>query len=302
MVHLLALLGVLSISFSAVFIRLASVSPVTAVFYRAIYAIPMLAVLALRSRGRDARGDRVRRLAVISGLILALDLAFWHESIALVGAGLGTVVANVQVVFVAVLGWAFYRERPTARAWVLMAGILTGLALTSGLSRPEAYGTSPVLGVVFGLLAGGCYAAYLLVFRAANRAPGPREGALLEATSGMAVGALLVAPFDAHFSFAASWPAHGWLVLLAAVSQVLGWLLIVEALSALPALETSILLLIQPVFALIWGRWFFDEHLSMLQWAGTLLVLGGVGAMSTGRVTRSADASVSRLASRSASS
>src|SRR4051794_2957366 len=97
MIHFLALLGVLSISFSAVFIRLALVSPVTATFYRAVYAIPVLAVIALVPR-RNVRSRREHLLAFASGLLLAADLDLWHESIGLVGAGLGTVIPNVQIV------------------------------------------------------------------------------------------------------------------------------------------------------------------------------------------------------------
>ena len=82
------------------------------------------------------------------------------------------------------------------------------------------------------------------------------------------------------FAFAPSWPAHGWLALLALVSQVIGWLLIAPALPRLPAIETSILLLVQPVFALAWGVLFFAERLSALQWLGAALVLAGVGSLS----------------------
>ena len=112
MIHVLALLGVLSISFSAVFIRLALVSPVTATFYRAAYAIPILAIIWLFRRAADRRGRRERLLAFVSGLFLAADLDLWHESIALVGAGLGTVIPNVQIVFVALVGWLYQGERP----------------------------------------------------------------------------------------------------------------------------------------------------------------------------------------------
>jgi len=292
MVHLLALVGVLSISFSAVFIRLAAVSPVTAVLFRGVYAIPVLALLVALNRWRaeapadEARPARLRRLAFASGLVLAADLACWHESIALVGAGLGTVIANVQVVFIALAAWVLYGERPTGRAWVIIPGVLVGIALTSGLARHDAYGNDPVLGVVFGVLAGATYAAFLLMFRAANPATGSRLGPLLESTVGMAVGALLVAPVDSRFSWQPSWPAHGWLIALALVSQVFGWLLIVGALSSLPALDTSILLLVQPVFALVWGRLFFAERLSAIQWLGCGLVLIGVGVMSSGPVTK----------------
>ena len=112
-IHLLALLGILSISFSAVFVRLANVSPVTATFFRGAYAVPVLLAIWLAQRAKDRRDRRERWLALISGLLLALDLDLWHESIALVGAGLGTVIANVQVVFVAAAAWVLYGERPT---------------------------------------------------------------------------------------------------------------------------------------------------------------------------------------------
>ena len=122
MLYVLALLGVFGISFSAIFVRLADVSPITAAFFRTVYAVPVLAIVsAVQSRAagwRPRRASRERVLAFVSGLILAVDLALWHESIALLGAGLGTVVANVQVVFVALAAWALHGERPLcARGW-----------------------------------------------------------------------------------------------------------------------------------------------------------------------------------------
>src|SRR5580765_4153865 len=226
MIHFLALLGVLSISFSAVFIRLARVSPVAATFYRAAYAIPVLAVISLANRGRDARTRRDRVLAFASGLFLAVDLDLWHESIALVGAGLGTVIPNVQIVFVAIVAWMKLGERPRARTIGMIGVVLAGVALTSGLGRAGAYGTNPGRGVVLGVAAGLFYAIFLIVFRASNRGLVLPAEPLLEATVGMAIGALLSAGFDPQFTLAVSRQAHLWLVALALVSQVMGWLLI----------------------------------------------------------------------------
>jgi len=45
MTHLLALLGILIISFSAILVRLAEVSPAGAAFFRMAYALPVLAVV-----------------------------------------------------------------------------------------------------------------------------------------------------------------------------------------------------------------------------------------------------------------
>lgn len=267
--------------------RLAAVSPVTATLFRATYALPVLALVWALSRGGDPRARRPRLLAFASGVILGIELAFWHKSIALIGVGLATVLANVQVVVVAAVAWVLYGERPGIGTAVIIGGILMGVALTSGLARPEAYGSAPIAGVALGAFAGGCYAIFLLMFRAANRALAPTAGPLLDSTAGMAIGALLCAPFDPGFAFAPSWPAHAWLALLALVSQVIGWLLIAPALPRLPALETSILLLVQPVFALAWGVLFFAERLSALQWLGAALVLAGVGSLSLKNFTSS---------------
>ena len=284
MIHLLALLGVLSISFSAVFVRLAAVSPVTATFFRGAYAAPILLLVWISQRARDRRGSRERWLAIASGLILALDLNLWHESIALVGAGLGTVIANVQVVFVAAAAWLLYGERPSPARIVTIAVVFGGVVLTSGLARHDAYGAQPVAGAVIGVIAGFTYAAFLLVYRHANRTPGPRSGPLLDSTIGMMAGALACAVFDPHFTFAPGLQADRWLVLLAVGSQVIGWLLIGTALPRLPVVETSVLLLGQPVFAVIWSVLIFGERLSLLQWAGAAIVLAGVAVLSLRRV------------------
>ena len=41
-IHLTAVVGVLLISFSAIFVRLAGVSPDTSAFFRSLYALPVL--------------------------------------------------------------------------------------------------------------------------------------------------------------------------------------------------------------------------------------------------------------------
>jgi drug/metabolite transporter (DMT)-like permease len=279
MTRLAALLGVLSISFSAIFVRLADVSPSTAAFFRAGYAIPVLFLIWRLVRGQDYRSTRDRQVAFASGLFLAMDLAFWHQSIRLIGAGLATVLANIQVIFVGLAAWAVYRERPTGLALFTIPIIFGGVALMSGLGRPDAYGDDPLGGVIFGIFAGVAYSLFLLVFRASNRGLAPSAGPLLDATAGVAVGSLVAGIFDPGFDLGLSWPAQGWLLALALVVQVGGWLLIGAALPRLPALETSVMLLLQPMATVLWGTLIFAEQLSIVQWAGVALVLGGIGAL-----------------------
>ena len=123
------------------------------------YALPILVPVWVFTRRADWRTANARRLALASGLILALDLDLWHESIALIGAGLGTVIANVQVVFVALAAWRWYGERPTTRTSAIILVVLMGVALMSRfLARHDADGAEPVLGAVLGVMAGVTYA------------------------------------------------------------------------------------------------------------------------------------------------
>jgi drug/metabolite transporter (DMT)-like permease len=289
MTRLRALLGIVAISFSAIFVRLADVSAVTAALFRTAYALPVL--LVIRAMTWDGRARRARLMAFGAGLLLAVDLTLWHTSIHFIGAGLATVVANVQVVWVGLVGWLVYRERPTATALAVIPVVLVGIALVGGLGSAGAFGDRPLLGATIAAVAGVTYAGFLLLFRASNQALVPTAGPLLDATAGAVLGALLIAPFDAGFSVVPSWPSHGWLVALAVVSQSFGWLLISSALPRLAALETSVMLLIQPAATIVWARIIFAERLSVAQWLGVLVVLAGVlvagtrGAVRTPAIT-----------------
>ena len=108
----------------------------------------------------------------------------------------------------------------------------------------------------------------------------PPQGPLLDATLGVtATGLLAVLLFSDGSGFTITAAQFGWLILMMLTTQVVGWLLIAHALPRLPALDTSIILLLQPVFAATWAMIFFDERFSATQWVGVALVLGGVAVI-----------------------
>lgn len=277
----IALAGVITISWSAIIVRLAEVSPATVTFFRALLALPALALLWLAVRSRDRRPLPARALAFTAGLFLAIDLTLWHHSIDAIGAGLATVLAATQVVFVPLAAWLIHRERPPTAVLAIAPVVFAGVVLLSGLGRDDAYGDDPVRGVIFGLLTGIFYAGFIFTLRASNRSHlAPTPGPLLDATAGTALTAAVIGAFEAGFDLRPGWPAIGWLLVLALLTQVLGWLMISYALPRLAALETSVMLLVQPAAAVLWARLVFGEYLSPVQWAGMVLVLGGILAIS----------------------
>lgn len=283
MIHLIGLLGIAIISFSAIFVRLAAVSPTTAAFFRCAYAVPFLAVMVLAQRGKDSRGATARLQAVLAGSFLGLDLAFWHQAIGYIGAGLATVLGNTQVIFVAILARVVHGERPGRRSLATILVVFAGVTLISGIGSSAAYGADPARGAVFGILTGITYAAFLLLYRASGRGLGSPTPPLLDATVGATLAVALVGGLDGTLDLHVHYPAHGWLLGLALASQVFGWQLIGAALPRLPALETSIMLLLQPMMTVTWAHLLFGERLSLLQGLGMGLVLAGVGYLSVRR-------------------
>src|SRR3712207_7770764 len=83
---------------------------------------------------------RSSRLTALAGVFFAADLIFWHHSIADVGAGLATVLGNLQVVLVAFIAWVLLGERPADRMFVAVPVALLGAVLISGLLEDAAFG------------------------------------------------------------------------------------------------------------------------------------------------------------------
>jgi drug/metabolite transporter (DMT)-like permease len=273
---LLATLGASCISASAVLIKLADTGPAAAAFFRCAFALPILAVLAIaEQRGRGGRPARARAGAVFAGLLLAIDLVLWNHAIADVGAGIATVIGNLQVLFVTVAAWAVFHERPGRRFLVALPVVLAGVVLVSGLIGSAQRGTHPLAGIYYGLGTSVAYAVFLLILRQSTSGSPHVAGPLAEATFGCAVGALVLGVLFGGLPLPPL-PALGWLLLLAVTSQTAGWLLITSSLPRLPAAISSLLLLLQPAASIVLAAIVLGERPSALQLTGAVLVCGGV--------------------------
>ena len=277
---LLAGLGAACISASAVLIKLADTGAATAAFYRCLLALPLLAVLAvLEQRKHGPRAPRTRLGPLVAGVLLAVDLVLWNHAIADVGAGIATVLGNLQVVFVTVAAWLLFRERPGRRYFLALPVVLAGVVLVSGLAD-HAHGVHSVAGIEYGLGTSVAYAAFLLILRQTSAATPHVAGPLAEVTLGAAAGAAALGLVFGGWQLNIGWHTFGWLLLLALTSQTAGWLLITSSLPRLPAALSSLLLLLQPAASILLAAVVLSERPSPLQLAGAVLVCTGVLAAS----------------------
>src|ERR671937_473229 len=278
-----ALSGALAISFSGILFRVAHVSPATGAVFRCLYALPVLWPLArMEDRLYGPRPLKQRRLAWVAGLFFAVDLVAWHQGIEEVGAGLATVLGNLQVVLVGLLAWLILRERPSNRSLAAIPVALVGVILISGALESGAYGRNPGLGVAYGILTALAYSGFLLLLREGNRDVRRPAGPLFDATLVSALGTIPIGLVWGNLDWAPDWKAQGYLLLLALTSQALGWLLISITLPRLPAALTSVLLTIQPVLSVLFAWAILAESPSGIQLSGVALVVSGVLVVSVG--------------------
>jgi len=279
-----ALAGALTIAFSAILVREADVHPATAAVYRCAYAVPLLALLAWGERRRyGQRRPGQQMLALVAGLFFAADLICWHQAIADVGAGLATVLGNLQAVIVPFVAWAVLAEAPGRRILTALPLTMTGVVLISGALEDGAYGANPARGVLFGTLTGVAYAGFILILRHGNEDLRRPAGPLCDATWVAALASLAVALLLGADDLVPEWPSAGWLVVLALSSQVLGWLLISISLPRVPAALTSMILTIQPVGSVVLGIVLLGEGPSALQLGGAACIVAGLVAVAARR-------------------
>jgi drug/metabolite transporter (DMT)-like permease len=264
------------IAFSGIFYRYAEVSPSTGVVFRCLFGLPVLAAVALYEHRRyGPLPANTVRLAAAAGVFFAGDLLFWHHAIEAVGAGLATVLGNLQVLVVGLVAWAVLRERPSRSVFAALPIVLVGVALISGLGG-GAYGKDPVLGVALGLATACCYAGYLLVIRRGGRDLRRPAGPVAIATASTAAVATVIGLVGRDLDLTPALPSLAWLAILGLTSQSAGYLLISLSLPRLPAVVTSIILLSQPVASVILAMVLLRESPSPAQLVGVAFIVGGI--------------------------
>lgn len=243
-------------------------APITVACIRMLLAAVFLIVV---TRPRDVRArlrdDRGRRLAVFLGVALAVMHVCIYEAIARVPIGLATTLeAFGPLAFAALLSL-----RRNELLWVGLA--LTGVALAA---QPSAQGQTT--GIVLGILAGACWAAYI----ALNKRCSAQFEDTLGLSLGFVVGGLLLVPAAIYGLVAQPLTARSALVLpaIAILSSALPFALESRALRTISEYLMSVLTSLYPAVGAFLAYLLLGQRLSAGQLLGmALVVLASVGAL-----------------------
>lgn len=272
-------IGAACISTSAILVTLAKVSPTATAFYRFALPLPVLAVLAVAEQRRlGTRPLASRCYAALAGLFWAANLVLWIHAIAAVGAGVATVLGNLQVLFIVAFAWAVLNERPGRRYFITLPVVLLGVVMVSGLAGDgsAAHRWHPAAGVAYGLATSATYACMLLILRQTAGRERHVAGQLFDATAGAAAGSVLLGLIFGGLDLLIPWRSLAWLLALVVLCGIIGWLLIMAALPRLPAALSSLLLLLEPAGAMVLAAIVLGQPASFIQIGGAVLVCGGV--------------------------
>jgi drug/metabolite transporter (DMT)-like permease len=250
---------VLAVSTAAPLIRWAGAPAPFLAAGRLTLAAAVLLPLALFGPGAHFESWRARHYVrtVLSGLFLGAHFLLWITSLGLTSVASSVFLVTLHPVVTALLGWAFNRDRLSARLWWALAAaagaalamVLPDLFAGGAGGAGPAGGQRRALGDLLALLGGLAASGYFLMGRSVRR-----EGSTTTAYAGLSYA---VAAATAWVAVActrtpvAGLPAHAYVavLLMGLGPQLIGHTTFNWALRRLPAAPVAVAITGEPVAA-----------------------------------------------------
>lgn len=230
----------------------------------------VLSAVLLLSIARPTLAGRSRAdigWGVAYGVALAAMNATFYEALSRIPLGVAVTIEFVGPLAVAVGG----SRRRLDLVWVALAGIGVALLTTGGKGSIDG------LGALLALVAGGCWAAYILLAQRAGRVFPGASGL----TVALVVAAVAVTPFGLVTAGSRLWNAGviGRGAAVAVLSSAVPYSLELFALRRMRASVFGVLMSLEPAMAALSGLVFLGQHLRWREWVAIVCVMvASIGA------------------------
>lgn len=273
--YIVLLVGVVSVSFAAIFIRLAEAPPLVIAAYRLTIASLVLITLTYKKTFPSVRrlSGRDSLLLLLSSFFLALHFALWITSLNYTSIASSVILVTCHPAFVAAISYFLWHEvlnRLTIGGMVLaFAGMV--LINYSGFG----FGSQAILGDVLALIAGFAMGGYLILGRHLKNRIEIMPYLTMIYTGAAVILVLATASFGYSFT-GYSGMTYLWMVLLAIIPQLIGHSSFNLALRLIPVTFVSVAILGEPVGATLLGYFILDEVPAVNELIGGVLILVGI--------------------------
>ena len=274
--YLVIILGILAVSFAAIFIRIADEAPalIIAAYRLSIASLIMTPYAYGRVRKQWSNyTPNTLRWNLLSGVFLALHFATWIASLKYTSVASSVVLVTTNPLWVSILGWIFLNEKPRALVW-------TGILLSFGGTIVMTWGSlmqseSHFIGNMLAL-AGAFFASlYFLTGRQLRQTISATVYSYV--TYGIAAILLVLMALVAGLPWTGySITTYSMFLLLAVVPQIIGHTSFNYALRYVPAVIVAIAILGEPIGSSALAWILLGEPVTLTTVIGGILILCGV--------------------------
>lgn len=266
------IIGILCISFSPIFVKLADAPAITSGFYRIFIAWACLVPYCI-AKGKLKIGRKELIIALIGGLVFASDIAVWNISLLKISATVSTLIANLAPVWVGLLGYLLFKKKAGKLFWMGTCLAIAGMIILVGFQSIITLQFN--IGILLALLASLFYAIYILITKGILQKISTITFMFYNMLAG-SIFLLIINIIQQNKLISYSMPT--WLCFLGAglICQLTGWLTINHSLRFLESTKVSIALLSQTVLACFWAILLLNERLELKEIIGSAIVLAGI--------------------------
>ena len=274
---ILLVIGVLGISFSAIFVRFSSAPSEVTAAYRLLWTVLIMSPYVFGSRKiRQELLHFDRKLLIqsgISGVLLAIHFWTWFESLQHTSVASSTIIVCTEVIWVA-LGYCIFMKGHLTKKSILAIAITLAGSVIMALSDSSMAGNE-LFGDLLSLAAALAVAAYTLLGRSVRQEASTTAYTYIVYVF-CAATLLLIILIRQVPMFGYGFPSILSGLLLAVFSTLLGHSIFSWCLKYFSPAFVSASKLCEPVIAGIAASFLFGEVPAVLQIIGGIIILGGV--------------------------
>lgn len=268
-------IGVISVSLSAIFVKLSSAESAVIAFYRMLFSVLVMSPVFLLKYKSELKLLQKRDwlFSIVAGLFLAFHFILWFESLNYTSVASSTVLVTLQPIFAFIGTYLFFKEKVAFQSIVAVIVAISGSLLISWgdfrVSGAALYGDG------LALIACAFITGYLLFGQDVRK-----RLSLITYTMVVYSVSTITLFFYVLFMGQSFGPYEStdWLlfVMLAIVPNLLGHTLFNWSLKWVSTNAISIAILFEPVGAAILAFFIFNEKLILSQVIGGIIVILGI--------------------------
>lgn len=212
----------------------------------------------------------------IAGVGIAGNFIFYFESIAAGGVAVAATLMYCAPVFVYLISFSLRLERPTSFKWTSILLVMLGIVLLTGVYKMGA-GELTLVAIGYGLLAGLSYAGFIFGFKYAT--PYGSPPAILVIAFSVLVLLQIFSGKLQQIAAAPASPSWSLFILLGVLGAGVSFIFYIIGLKRTLPSVASIMAMVEPVTAALFGLFILQESLDLLQLIGMGIILLSVSLL-----------------------